>query len=78
MSDYEVGYGKPPRKSQFKPGQSGNPKGRPKGRKGFSTILVEELSEDLVGLLEDRACDVVRDLRPGVAVRALTFAEGLS
>lgn len=48
MSKYEIGYGKPPRKSQFKPGQSGNPKGRPKGRKSFSTILVEELSERLI------------------------------
>jgi hypothetical protein len=30
-SDYEVGYGKPPKKSQFKKGRSGNPNGRPKG-----------------------------------------------
>jgi Family of unknown function (DUF5681) len=28
--DYEVGYGKPPRTSQFKKGESGNPSGRPK------------------------------------------------
>ena len=28
---YEVGYGKPPRHSRFKPGRSGNPRGRPKG-----------------------------------------------
>jgi hypothetical protein len=28
MSDYEVGYGKPPRHSQFKPGVSGNREGR--------------------------------------------------
>jgi hypothetical protein len=28
--DYTVGYGKPPKHSQFKPGKSGNPKGRPK------------------------------------------------
>ena len=28
--DYEVGYGKPPKHSRFKPGQSGNPKGRPR------------------------------------------------
>ena len=27
---YEVGRGKPPKATQFKPGQSGNPKGRPK------------------------------------------------
>ena len=26
---YEVGYGKPPKQSQFQPGQSGNPNGRP-------------------------------------------------
>jgi hypothetical protein len=32
MSDYEVGYGKPPKASQFKRGVSGNPKGRPKHR----------------------------------------------
>ena len=29
--DYEVGYKKPPKHTQFKPGQPGNPKGRPKG-----------------------------------------------
>ena len=30
MPDYEVGWGKPPKASQFKPGASGNPRGRPK------------------------------------------------
>jgi len=30
MSDDIVGYGKPPKASRFKPGISGNPKGRPK------------------------------------------------
>ena len=29
MSEYETGYKRPPKKSQFKKGQSGNPKGRP-------------------------------------------------
>lgn len=26
---YKIGYGRPPQHTQFKPGQSGNPKGRP-------------------------------------------------
>ena len=41
--DYEVGYGKPPKSGQFKPGQSGNPNGRPKGAKNFKTVLEDEL-----------------------------------
>ena len=32
MSDYEIGYGKPPRHSQFKKGVCANPQGRPRRR----------------------------------------------
>lgn len=31
--DYEIGYGKPPKQTQFRKGQSGNPRGRPKRKK---------------------------------------------
>lgn len=43
--DYEVGYGKPPKHTQFPPGQSGNPKGKPKGTKDFRADLAEELAQ---------------------------------
>lgn len=42
---YEVGYGKPPKSGQFKPGQSGNPKGRPRGQPSISEILMEEIGK---------------------------------
>ncbi len=45
---YEVGYGKPPRHSRFKPGQSGNPKGRKRGSKSTGTLLREILDEKVV------------------------------
>ena len=46
--DYEVGYGKPPSHTRFKPGQSGNPRGRPGGSKNLSTLLDEALNELVV------------------------------
>lgn len=46
--DDSVGYKKPPKNTQFQPGQSGNPKGRPKGIKNLATDISEELSEKIL------------------------------
>jgi hypothetical protein len=46
--DYEVGFGKPPRHSQFHKGVSGNPQGRPKGTLNKKTILSRTLREKVV------------------------------
>jgi hypothetical protein len=40
---YEIGYCKPPKHTRFKPGQSGNPRGRPKAEKSLGAALNDAL-----------------------------------
>jgi hypothetical protein len=46
--DYEVGFGRPPKQTRFKPGQSGNPRGRPKRLPTFKEDFNAELRERLL------------------------------
>jgi Family of unknown function (DUF5681) len=62
--DTQFGYGKPPREHRFKPGKSGNPKGRPKGAKNESTILHEILTRKI-------------ENRSGGRVRKISVLEGI-
>jgi len=59
-----VGYGRPPQEHQFRPGTSGNPRGRPRGAKNESTILREILSRKIKN-------------RSGDRVRTITVLEGI-
>ncbi len=44
-SDYQVGYKRPPLHTRFKPGQSGNPNGRPAGRPNHKTTIERVMNE---------------------------------
>jgi len=46
---YEVGYGKPPKSGQFKPGRSGNPKGRPRRQPTTEDLFLKEAAR-LIGV----------------------------
>ena len=45
---YEVGFGKPPKGTQFRKGKSGNPKGRPKGKPNLATIINRTLQAKVI------------------------------
>jgi hypothetical protein len=43
--NYEIGFGKPPKNTQFRKGLSGNAKGRPRGSRNLATVMDEALGE---------------------------------
>lgn len=60
----DVGYKRPPAHSRFKPGQSGNPSGRPKGTQNLRTLFHKILKEEV-------------SLREGAEVRKVSKAEAI-
>ena len=81
---YEVGFAKPPVTTRFKPGQSGNPKGRPKGKKNqlpgmveerLKTIFLQEAYRD-VPILERGRSRRVSMIEANIRALALSGAKG--
>jgi len=52
--NYNVGYAKPPKATQFKRGKSGNPAGRPKGSKNYMTVLITAAKEKITVTINGR------------------------
>jgi Family of unknown function (DUF5681) len=53
-SEYKVGKCRPPVDKQYKPGQSGNPKGRPRGRRNTKTLIERVLEEPVTVRLGEK------------------------
>lgn len=51
--EYKTGYKRPPLKSRFKPGQSGNIKGRPKRMKPNINVLADYILQEMVTVKEN-------------------------
>ena len=56
-------YQRPPRKGQFKSGQSGNPRGRPKGSRNIRTYLQQLLAAPIL-VKEDGKTRKILGLKP--------------
>jgi hypothetical protein len=62
--DYQVGFKRPPLENRFKPGQSGNPKGRPKGTPNHRTTIAKVVNEKV-------------SIREGQKIRKVTKFEAM-
>jgi len=61
----DVGYCKPPKSSRFKPGESGNPRGRPRGSLNWGMVLQRALGEKVV-INENGRCKVMTKLEAAI------------
>ncbi len=53
-AQWRVGYCRPPIGARFRPGQSGNPRGRPKGMPNLGTVIAAALREKIAVTENDR------------------------
>jgi hypothetical protein len=77
--EYKVGPGRPPKEYQFKPGQSGNPKGAKKKKQTLDPAIAEILKQALakkVKLTQGDKTRIVSMLVAGIEQLVAQFAKG--
>jgi hypothetical protein len=70
--NYEVGKGRPPLSTRWKPGQSGNPRGRPKGAKSLATLFNDVLNRKLT--IQENGKTRTITGREGIVIRVFNAA----
>jgi len=73
--DYDVGFKKPPKQTRFARGQSGNPHGRPKGKRNWATVL-HSILEQKVRVMENGHTKEVTKLEAATTQLANKAASG--
>ena len=68
MPDSDNAGGKQRHRGQFKPGQSGNPKGKPKGTRNRATTIAQDLLDGEAQALTRKAVELAKEGNP-VALR---------
>lgn len=71
----EVGYGKPPKHTQFVKGKSGNPRGRPKGSQNMASLL-DEAGRERVNVTDNGKVRSITKSRATVTQLANKAASG--
>ncbi|MCC0063663.1 MAG: hypothetical protein H6895_06185 [Defluviimonas sp.] len=69
-NDDKVGYGRPPEKHRFKPGQSGNPRGRP--RRSRRAPTPSQRYKDVL-----MVADTIMDMKTPAGIRKVTISEAI-
>ena len=73
-TEQRIGYGRPPKRTQFEKGQSGNPKGRRKGSRNRVTVTQRLAMDELVRIIESKRTPAAAKIEAAKIILEFTIA----